>query len=122
MSSDFPTPHKIGVHVRSDGAEDELGIPAVVYTPPLDEPGTDRDVIGWVVPASTEPAVAGHDRVAVDVVLGVPPGFVLGAHDVVDLPYGPGGQFEVVGEVRETAGNPFGWVPGGEVNLRRLDG
>lgn len=122
MSSDFPTPHTIGVHVRSDGAEDELGIPAVVYTPPLDEPGAEALVIGWAVPSSTEPAVAGHDRVAVDVVLGVPPGFTLGAHDVVDLPYGPLGQYEVVGEVRGAEGNPFGWNPGGEVGLRRVEG
>lgn len=122
MNGDFPTPHTIGVHVRSDGDIDAHGNPTVVYTPPLDEPGTARAVIGWVVPASTEPAVAGHDRVVVDVVLGVPPGFVLAAHDVVDLPYGPAGQFEVIGEVRETEGNPFGWVPGGEVNLRRVDG
>ena len=119
---DFPTPHRIGVHRRSDGDEDEHGNPVVVYTPPLDAPGTEAAVIGWAVPSSTEPAVAGHERVAVDVLLGVPPGFVLGPHDVVDLPYGPAGQYEVVGEVRSAEGNPFGWNPGGEVSLRRLDG
>lgn len=122
MSSDFPTAHTIGVHVHSSGGRDDRNNEIDVWTPALDQPGTPRAVIGWAVPAASEPALAGHDRVVVDVVLGVPPGFVLGAHDVVDLPYGPAGQFEVVGKVRGTEGNPFGWAPGGEVGLRRVEG
>lgn len=122
MSSDFPTPHTIGVHVYSSGGRDDRNNEIAVWTPPLDEPGTEAAVIGWAVPSSTEPAVAGHDRVVVDVMLGVPPGVVLTAHDVVDLPYGPAGQYEVVGEVRTADGNPFGWNPGGEVGLRRVEG
>lgn len=122
MSGDFPTPHTIGVHTWSGTGEDSHGNPIDVYTPPLAEAGEPRQVIGWQVPSSTEPLIAGHDRVIVDVELGVPPGFALGPHDVVDLPYGPPGQFRVVGEIRSTEGNPFGWVPGGIVNLRRVEG
>ncbi|MGW4090043.1 hypothetical protein [Nocardia sp. NPDC004750] len=119
---DFPTPHTIGVHTWTGTGEDDHGNAVDTYAPPLDQPGTPHAVIGWQVPSSTEPAVAGHDRVAVDVELGVPPGLVFGPHDVVDLPYGPEGQFEVVGEIRTADGNPFGWNPGGIVNLARLDG
>lgn len=120
--SDFPTPHTIGVHTWGPTGEDAHGNAIDGYTPPLDEPGAPEPVIGWAVPSSTEPILAGHDRVTVDVVLGTPPGLALGPRDVVDLPYGPAGQFQVIGEVRGTEGNPFGWTPGGEVNLRRVEG
>jgi hypothetical protein len=121
-STDFPTPHTIGVHEWSGTGEDAHGNPVDVYTPPLDQPGTQHAVIGWQVPASDEPIVAGHDRVVVDVELGVPPGFTMSPRAVVDLPYGPEGRFQVVGEIRTAEGNPFLWNPGGIVNLRRIDG
>jgi len=121
--SEFPTPHTIGVHTWSGGGEDDHGNEIATYTPPLDQPGTPRAVIGWQVPASTEPLIAGHDRATVDVELGVPLGFVLSRRDVVDLPYGPAGQFEVIGEARTSEANPFGWGDWpGVVNLRRVDG
>lgn len=118
----FPLAHTVGLHVWSAGGDDGHGNAADVYTPPLDEDGTEHSVIGWAVPASSEPALAGHDRVVVDVELLTPPGFPARAHDVIDLPYGPAGQFEVLGEVGGTEGNPFPWVPGGTLNLRRVDG
>ncbi|AHH22102.1 hypothetical protein NONO_c73460 [Nocardia nova SH22a] len=120
--SEFPTPHTIGLHVWSGTGEDDHGNEIDVYTPPLDEAGAAHAVIGWSVPSSEMPAVAGHDRVVVDVELLVPPGFPAKARDVIDLPYGPAGQFAVVGEIRGTEGNPFGWAPGGVVNLERVDG
>ncbi|MFC5789671.1 hypothetical protein ACFPPE_07360 [Agromyces tardus] len=118
----FPTPHTIGLHVWSAGDDDGHGNAVDIYTPPLDAAGTDQPVIGWGVPSSTEPAVAGHDRVAVDVELLTPPDFPARPRDVIDLPYGPAGQFKVIGEVGGTEGNPFPWVPGGTLNLRRVDG
>lgn len=116
----FPTPHVIGLHVWVAGVEDDHGNAVDTYTPALDAPGAEHPVIGWAVPTSSEPALAGHDRVVVDVQLLVPPDFPARAHDVIDLP--TGGRYEVVGEVGGTEGNPFGWVPGGVVNLRRVDG
>ncbi|MBF6363208.1 hypothetical protein IU447_24125 [Nocardia farcinica] len=120
--SDFPTPHTIGWHTWSGLGEDDHGNQVDTYTPPLDEPGAPRLVIGWHVPSATEPVLAGHDRVVVDVELAVPPGFTGGPHDVADLPYGPAGQFQVIGEIRTAQANPFGWNPGGVVNLQRIAG
>ncbi|MFD4294141.1 hypothetical protein ACFWQG_13065 [Rhodococcus sp. NPDC058532] len=118
----FPTPHEVGLHIWSAGAEDAHGNAVDVYTPPLGAAGAPHSVIGWSVPTSTEPAIAGHDRVIVDVELLTPPDFPARARDVIDLPYGPAGRFEVIGEVGDTEGNPFGWAPGGTLHLRRVEG
>lgn len=115
----FPTPYVVGLHVWAGAGEDTHGNPVESYTPPLNQPGTPYAVIGWSVPSSTEPAVAGHDRVVVDVELLTPPGFPAKPRDVIDL---PSGQFEVVGEVRDYTTGPFGFAPGGVANLRRVDG
>lgn len=118
----FPTPWSVGVHTFSDGGTDAHGNPIVTYTPPLSEPGTPVPVYGWFVPSSTEPVLAGHDRVIVDVQLLVPPGFPAGPRDVVDVPGGPAGQFTVVGYPEDYTHGPFGWAPGAVVNLRKVDG
>jgi hypothetical protein len=118
----FPTPNTVALHVRSGVGEDDHGNEIDVYTPPLDEPGTPHQVIGWSTPSSTEPLLAGHDRVVVDVELLAPPGFPAKPHDVIDLPDSPAGRFEVVGEVRDFTRGPFGFTPGGVLNLRRVEG
>lgn len=116
----FPTPHEVKLHVWSEGGPDSHGNPVAIYTPPLDETGSPHPVIGWDVPTSTEPVLAGHDRVVVDVQLLTPPDFPARPRDVIDLP--TGGRYEVIGEAGGTEGNPFGWIPGGTLNLRRVDG
>lgn len=117
--SEFPTPHTVGLHVWSGTGEDAHGNEIDVFTPPLDQEGAAQAVYGWSVPSSDSPAVAGHDRVVVDVELLVPPEFPGKPRDVVDL---PSGRFQVVGEVRDYSTGPFGWVPGGVLNLERVDG
>jgi hypothetical protein len=114
----FPTPHTVGHHAYSAGGPDPHRNPPS-YTPPIDEPGEAVAVYGWHVPSTTEPKIAGHDRVIVDVELLVPPEFIPGPHDRIDLPTG---QFEVVGEVQDYNHGPFGWHPGSVINLRKVDG
>lgn len=119
----FPTIHTVGHHVWTPGVEEDAhGNLVDGWVPPLDEDGTEVRVIGWSVPSSTEPALAGHDRVVVDIELLVPPGVPFKPRDVVDLPGLNAGQFEIVGEIRDYTSGPFGWSPGGVVNLSRVEG
>lgn len=118
----FPLRYSVGHHAYSTASQDEHGNDVPVFTPALDRPGTPRKVYGWSTPDTTEPPLAGHDRVIVDVELLVPEGFPAKPRDVIDLPAGPSGQFEVVGEVRDYNHGPFAWRPGSVVNLRRVDG
>ncbi|WP_159844910.1 hypothetical protein [Nocardia sp. CY41] len=119
----FPTPYEVGLHVYSETARDGHGNPVAVYTPPLDEPGTPYAVIGWAITGTDEPALDGHDREITSVELLTPPGFPAVARDVIDLPADPAGQFEIVGAVKTSGpANPFGWNPGGVLNLERVEG
>lgn len=115
----FPLRYTVGIHTMSTTGLDAHRNPAKVYTPPLDQPGTPVKVYGWSTPFTTEPKLAGHDRVIVDVELLVPPGFPSAPGSVIDLPVG---QFEVIGEIQDYTRGPFGWEPGGVVNLRRITG
>ncbi|OBA62190.1 hypothetical protein A5780_19215 [Nocardia sp. 852002-20019_SCH5090214] len=115
----LPTPYTVGVHRYGVTGQDARGNDVWGYTPPLDSSGTQRRVYGWYVPSSTEPALAGHDRVVVDVVLMVPPGFPAGPHDRIDL---PDGQYDVVGNPEDYNHGPFQWAPGAVVNLTRVEG
>ena len=119
----FPARFTVGVHTFSEGAEDSHGIPEKVFTPPLDQPGAPHAVICWAPAGGDgEPKLAGHDRVVVDIEMAVPEGFPVGPRDVIDLPEGPQGQFEVIG-YPEDANNGFhGWRPGLVVNLKRVEG
>ena len=55
--------------------------------------------ITLLIPPSLTPHVCGRDRFTVD-----------------------GRLFEVVGATADYSTGPFGWAPGGAVNLRRVDG
>ncbi|NQE88508.1 hypothetical protein [Nocardia terpenica] len=63
----FPLRGVVGHHRYRDGGLDTHGNPAPVYTPPLDAYGTPVAVYAWGPARSSEPAVAGHDRVIIDV-------------------------------------------------------
>ncbi|AAN07928.1 hypothetical protein AVANI_10 [Mycobacterium phage Avani] len=115
----FPTPFTVGVHSYSESGEDDYGRDEPMWTPPKDEPGTPQAVHGWSSPSSTEPKLAGHDRVEVHIELLVPPEFSTGPHDVIDL---EGVQYEVIGYPEDFTGSPFGGVGGKVVNLRRVEG
>lgn len=115
----FPTPYTVGHHAYSADAEDDYGREATMFTPARDVDGVQVAVYGWANPAGTEPKLAGHDRVEVEVELYAPPGFNPGPHDLIDL---PSGQFEVVGYPEDYMHGPFGFQPGYVVNLRRVEG
>lgn len=114
----FPLLFTVGVHTW-DGVEDGYSTEAG-YSPAKTSTGTQKKVYGWSTPSTTEPKLAGHDRVVVDVELLVPPGFGVGPHDLVDLP--DVGQFEVIGEPEDFTKGPFGFQPGAVINLRKVDG
>lgn len=73
----FPTPHTVRHHAYSSTGVGDYGRDAPTYTPPLHEPGVEVAVYGWASPSSTEPKLAGHDRVVVEVELYMPPGLVV---------------------------------------------
>lgn len=114
---DWPTPFTVGHHVYSAGGADPHRNPPT-YTPPLDQPGTSVPVYGWHTPSTTEPKLAGHDRVIVDVEL-LAPGFTPKPQDWIDL---PDGQYEVVGATQDYNHGPFDWTPGAVIQLRKVDG
>ena len=117
----FPLLFEVGHHVYTDSAVmDDYGELTPVFTPAKDAPGTSYKVFGWSVPSSREPAVAGHDRLVVDVQLLAPPDFPAGPYDLIDIP--DLGQFQVIGLAEKNDANPFGWNPGMTVNLRKVSG
>lgn len=118
----FPTPFTVGVHAYSSTSTDDYGRDVPLYTPAKNSPGTQHPVYGWATPVTSEPKIAGHDRVLVEVELFAPPGFTVGPHDLVDLPAAPSGQFEVIGYPEDYSRGPFGFNSGLVVNLRRVDG
>lgn len=77
MPGPFPTPFKVGVHTYSSTTTDDYGREVKVYTPAKDQPGTPVAVHGWSNAINTEPKIAGHDRVIVDMELLVPVGLVV---------------------------------------------
>lgn len=76
-------------------------------------------VFGWEPPVSSEPLLAGHDRVVVDLKLYGPRSFSVVPRDrvVVD-----GRLFEVVGYPQDPNFNPW-WQPGlVTILLKRIEG
>lgn len=117
----FPTLFRVGVHTYTDSLQlDDYNELEPVYTPTKDAAGTQVAVYGWSTPDSTEPPVAGHDRVMVDMQLLAPPNTSITAHDLVDIP--DEGQFEVIGDPLDFDTGPFGFRPGLVINLRRVEG
>lgn len=78
----FPTPFTVGHHAYSATAEDDYGRDIPVYTPQKGAEGTELAVYGWANPTGTEPKLAGHDRVVVEVELYMPPGIVVNLRKV----------------------------------------
>ncbi|MBP2211088.1 hypothetical protein JOJ87_001432 [Rhodococcus ruber] len=110
----IPTPYTVGVRTYTESGKDDRGNPVESWSAPVDHP-----VYGWSMPSSTEPKVAGHNRVLVSLELLVPPTFPAKAHDrvVVD-----GEEFEVLGRPEDFNHGPFGFAPGLVVNLGRTEG
>lgn len=109
---------KVGVHTYSAGNRDGYNIPAPSWDPPLNEPGEERDVIGWAPHSSTEVSGVEPNRIVeTDVDLLVPPDFQIASEDVVDLPEG---QFQVNGDPRDFGYGPYGYNPGMVIGLKRI--
>lgn len=110
----FPLLFTVGHRVFQPGATNAHGDPVESWAPAVD-----RKVYGWSSPDTSEPKLAGHDRDVVEVELLVPSGFSCGPRDRMVL---DGVVFEVIGEPEMSDHNPFGWNPGGVVNLRKVSG
>lgn len=110
--SEFPLLFTVGHRVWSEDGEDAHGNPIAGWSTPVTKP-----VYGWGAPSGDEPKIAGVDRVEVEVELLVPPEFQCDRKDRIVL---DGDEFEVVGPMEMFDHNPFGWNPGGVVNLRSV--
>ncbi|WP_341258219.1 hypothetical protein [Gordonia malaquae] len=112
--SEFPLPFTVGHCVYSGTGENAHGDPFESWSVPVSKP-----VYGWGAPQTSEPKLAGHDREIVEVELLVPPGFECSHRDRMVL---DGVEFEVIGGVEMFDHNPFGWNPGGVINLKAVNG
>lgn len=110
----FPCRIPILHEVFDGGGEDAHGNIVESWAPPVEVL-----VFGWEPPKSTEPVLAGHDRVVVDIVLYGPRDRQVRPRDRIAL---GGGRFEVVGIPGDPNNNP--WFQPGLVTiyLRRVDG
>lgn len=122
--AEFPLAFVVGHRAYSAGAEDDWGNTTAGWAPPVA-----RRVYGWGAPQTSEPKVAGHDRDVVEVELLVPPGYTSSPRDRVILDFdedtwvdGETPEFEVIGHPEMFDHNPFGWDPGGVVNLKAVSG
>ncbi len=107
--------HSVEVRHRVDGGTDDFGNTVRSWSD-----WSVHVVYGWGAPTTEEPVYAGHDRELVEVLLLVPPEFPhVGHRDQVKL---DGEVFEAIGSSQMFTANPFGWNPGGTVNLRRVVG
>ncbi|GAA1891823.1 hypothetical protein [Williamsia serinedens] len=124
----FPTPYLVGVRAYEGGDGDDWGNETDSWADPVPQP-----VYGWGAPGrqdAAEPKVVGHDRVVVETELLVPSGFTCSPQDRVILDFDPDTwtedagipEHDVLGEVESYDRGPFGWNPGGVVNLRRVTG
>jgi len=73
----FPTPFTVGHHAYSSSGTDDYNREVGSWAPAKDQPGTPIRVHGWANPSGSEPKLAGHDRVEVEVELYMPPGVVV---------------------------------------------
>ncbi|WP_280331491.1 hypothetical protein [Nocardia wallacei] len=113
MSSQFPLPHTVGHRVHSVVGEDSHGSEIDGWADPVPVAAF------WWSPSSTEPAIAGHDRVLVDVVMVVDSATVVGPHDRFVI---GGSEYDVIGPPQDYDHGPW-WSPGCKpVNLQRVEG
>lgn len=106
----FPTRFTVGLHRYSRGPDDGYGNPSRVYTPPLDQPGTEYKVCGWAdlfLPGSAE-QYGNKDRVTENKQLFAPTSFPASPYDYVDC---EGEQYEVIGLAADHTHGPW-WNPG----------
>jgi hypothetical protein len=110
--SDFPLLFSVGHRAYSAAEIDAHGNAVPSWSEPVQ-----KSVYGWGAPDTSEPKVAGYERVVVEVELLVPPGFQCQSRDRMVL---DGVEYEVIGMPEMFDHNPFGWNPGGVINLRAV--
>ncbi|CAM4134719.1 Head-to-tail stopper [Nocardia ninae] len=112
----FPTPYVVQSRRFSEGPEkDARGNLIKKWAAPFAQPA-----IAFGPPQSAEPKLAGHDRTVVELELFVPSGFVAGHQDKQTLP--DGSVWSVIGPIEDYTKGPWGFAPGGVVNLKRVEG
>ncbi|WP_094359915.1 hypothetical protein [Mycobacterium marinum] len=120
----YPTPHVVGLHVYSDGADDGYGNATPVFTPAKDQAGTEYPVVGWIdlfLPSAAE-KTGNMDRTISFLQLFAPASFPATAYDLIDLNGDPTDQWEVVGEPNDYSNGPW-WNPGVKMwQLRQVTG
>ncbi|MDH6283225.1 hypothetical protein [Prescottella agglutinans] len=110
----FELRHVAGLRKYVPGAKNTRGNPVPDWLP-----AEQYKVFGWVPIASTEPDVAGHDHVVIDVKLSAPSTFPAGPRDKVVL---DGLEYEVIGYPENYSHGQSDWDPGILVNLHRVEG
>lgn len=110
----YPTPYTVTTEAYIKGVTDPFGNPVDSWGPPVTQV-----VIGWAPPVSTEPKIAGHDRIIVDLELYTPSVFSASPRDRITI---DGQKYSVIGYPEGTEGNPFLWSPGKVVNLQKIEG
>jgi hypothetical protein len=123
----FPLLGEVGRHAFVGVVHDGNGDMIRTFNPPKDQPGVPMQVYGWGAPRALHGAGERRrddveERVVVDVELLIPPDVVLSDRDVVDVPYDPEGQFQVIGQPESFNEGPFGWHPGRVALLRKVEG
>ncbi|KIA63004.1 hypothetical protein [Nocardia vulneris] len=109
----IPLPFTIGHRAYSGSGEDAHGNEIGSHAAAVDIQAF------YYSPSSTEPAVAGHDRVVVDMVAVVDSDEQIGPHDLLVI---DGEEFDVIGFPEDYDHGPW-WKPGRKpVNLQRVDG
>lgn len=115
MSSPFPTPYTVGHRELTSDGDDGHGNTVARHADPVT-----RRVIGFGPPKTSEPKIVGQDREVVELELAIPPDF--GSCKDGDIEIVNGLEYVVVGAPETAVGNPFRWVPGAVVNLKRVEG
>lgn len=106
----FPLLFEVSLLTTTEGSDDEHGNPTVET---VEEP---RLVIGWGPPRGREPKTAGVQATVVDLELFVPPEWTSKESDLVVV---DGLEYQQIGPVEDYNHGPFGFKPGGVVNLSR---
>jgi hypothetical protein len=76
------------------------------------------EVIGWQ-PAGTDEQTDGRTTTTERLTLLIPPGFTVDPRDLITV---DGIDYQVDGPARWYTGGPFGYAPGGELSLIRVEG
>lgn len=113
----LPARYTVGVRTYSEGADDAHGNPTPSWAAAVT-----IAAYGWAPrTGAAELLEAGRDAVITDLAIyaPVPTTLTIGPRDrvVVD-----GDTYEVVGHPQEFNHGPFGWAPGVQLNVNRVEG